>query len=485
MTTPHTGGTEQTPNSAPNDPDNNQPHNNQNPQNPRAGREFFQWLRQLGLRRGTNRWVGGVCSGVAHRLGWDPLLIRIIWFALCFFGGAGIALYGIAWLLLPDERDGSILVEEVTFGRVTPGFVISIIMVLGGVTGSTVTVPFFGVGLIVTIAVIIAAVAVLSSQSNWPQPWNNGRNNGGNNGNGWHYDPQTRQYVQNQQPPFATPQTPNADPTYAQNAAESETTAPTASFASNASTAYASSYAAGPAQPAMNQPWSTQPATPPANPAPPKYYAVRRPANQAFIGIVYGLLFLTAAAAAAVAFMIPENTFTGWQLFLLWVLVADVIVGLSLIVLGVIGRRSAAIGWMVAPLLILSLFATPQANRTVAHTQVGTMTVMSEKDYSSHDLSTLEDGVGVTMGELTIDLSDWKTSSASAGSECPTGDLPLTAALSSVTITLPRGCTWTSSDMTTVGSTVTSYFADGDSDSSSGLNISGSAVFSSIDISQE
>ena len=468
MTSPYMNGNGQGPQEplgAQTPPPNNNPNG---PRNPRAGHEFFQWLRQIGLRRGANRWVGGVCSGVAHRLGWDPLLIRIIWFALCFFGGAGVALYGIAWLLLPDERDGSILVEEVTLGHVTPGFVLSIIMVLGGVKGSTATVPFFGVGLIVTIAIIIAAVAVLSSQNTWPHPWNHGEDTNGN-------------YAYNQQ---GEPR-PQANPMNA-TATSQGSTDPGTTQAQASWNAAPSSAAPGYATP--QQPWTTQPLagmqTPQAPSAPPKYYEVRRPASQTLIGIIYGLLFLTAAAAAALAFLIPDVTFTGWQLFLLWVLTADVIVGLSLIVLGITGRRSAAIGWMVAPLLILSFFATPQATASISHTQMGTMSVMTEKDYSSSDFTTLSDGVGVTMGTIDIDLSDWASSTAADGSQCPTGDLPITSSLSSVTITLPKGCSWTTSDLTTVGATV-SGFPNSSAQSSESLNISGTATFSTIDISQE
>ena len=43
---------------------------------PPASGKFFQWVRGLGVRRAPNRWMGGVCSGLADRWGIDPVIIR-------------------------------------------------------------------------------------------------------------------------------------------------------------------------------------------------------------------------------------------------------------------------------------------------------------------------------------------------------------------------------------------------------------------------
>ena len=63
------------------------------------------------LLRSRKALIGGVCAGVAHRLGVDPLLIRAGVIALTFAGGFGLVAYLVAWLLLPDHH-GQILLHK-------------------------------------------------------------------------------------------------------------------------------------------------------------------------------------------------------------------------------------------------------------------------------------------------------------------------------------------------------------------------------------
>ncbi|VXC70901.1 Phage shock protein C (PspC) family protein [Arthrobacter sp. 9V] len=88
---------------------------------------FFDWIRNQGIRRGPDRWIGGVASGVAHRFGIDPLIVRGIFIVLALFAGVGVLLYGVAWALLP-EPDGRIHVQEAAAGRWS-----------GGMTGALIT----------------------------------------------------------------------------------------------------------------------------------------------------------------------------------------------------------------------------------------------------------------------------------------------------------------------------------------------------------
>jgi phage shock protein PspC (stress-responsive transcriptional regulator) len=76
----------------------------------RSGSGFFDQLRSLGVRRSSDRWVAGVCGGLARRLQVDPLLIRAGMIALLIFG-IGFLAYLVAWALLPDE-DGRIVSER-------------------------------------------------------------------------------------------------------------------------------------------------------------------------------------------------------------------------------------------------------------------------------------------------------------------------------------------------------------------------------------
>ena len=65
-------------------------------------------MRDLGrLRRSaTDRKVAGVAGGLARHLDVDPLILRVAFVVLAFFGGAGLILYGACWLLVPDEETG-------------------------------------------------------------------------------------------------------------------------------------------------------------------------------------------------------------------------------------------------------------------------------------------------------------------------------------------------------------------------------------------
>jgi signal transduction histidine kinase len=54
------------------------------------------------LRRDSDRRVlGGVCAGIAGELGVDPLVVRVAFLAAAAAGGAGVAVYALAWLLTP------------------------------------------------------------------------------------------------------------------------------------------------------------------------------------------------------------------------------------------------------------------------------------------------------------------------------------------------------------------------------------------------
>ena len=72
----------------------------------------FAWLRSLGIMRDpADRWIGGVCSGVAHRLGVDPVIVRVALVVLTVMGGIGLPAYLLGWSLLPDTA-GEIKAES-------------------------------------------------------------------------------------------------------------------------------------------------------------------------------------------------------------------------------------------------------------------------------------------------------------------------------------------------------------------------------------
>jgi len=54
-------------------------------------------------RAEKNKVLGGVCAGLANFFNVDPTLIRIIFVLITLFGGSGVLLYLILWLLIPSS----------------------------------------------------------------------------------------------------------------------------------------------------------------------------------------------------------------------------------------------------------------------------------------------------------------------------------------------------------------------------------------------
>ncbi len=69
---------------------------------PRVG---WDDIRDLGrIRRSrSDRKVSGVAGGLARHLDIDPLILRVAFVVLTFFGGVGLLLYVALWLLLPED----------------------------------------------------------------------------------------------------------------------------------------------------------------------------------------------------------------------------------------------------------------------------------------------------------------------------------------------------------------------------------------------
>ncbi len=122
------------------------------------------------LRRRTNdRVIGGVAGGLGDYFNIDPLLVRIGFVGLIIFGGAGLVLYLIGWLLLPAEgRDASIL--EGLFRRIglTPLRIGRIVLVVGVLAlilsiigGADLSLPAWGERPVALWAVAVIVVGIL------------------------------------------------------------------------------------------------------------------------------------------------------------------------------------------------------------------------------------------------------------------------------------------------------------------------------------
>lgn len=75
-----------------------------------AGRTTYQQytpaplVRRRLYRNPHDKWVGGVCSGIASYFDIDPVLVRLILLVAILTFGIGILAYIIAWAIIPEAR---------------------------------------------------------------------------------------------------------------------------------------------------------------------------------------------------------------------------------------------------------------------------------------------------------------------------------------------------------------------------------------------
>jgi phage shock protein PspC (stress-responsive transcriptional regulator) len=56
------------------------------------------------LRRSAgDRWIAGVCGGLAAATGVESWVWRLLMVALVFAGGLGVAIYALLWIFVPAE----------------------------------------------------------------------------------------------------------------------------------------------------------------------------------------------------------------------------------------------------------------------------------------------------------------------------------------------------------------------------------------------
>ncbi|MGB5952004.1 MAG: PspC domain-containing protein [Ornithinimicrobium sp.] len=96
---------------------------------------FFDVLRGFDVRRTPDRWIGGVAAGLAHRVGLDPLVIRAGFIVLGLFFGLGVALYVLAWALIPDATETTHLERGLREGKFASIaiLILAVIVLLGTV----------------------------------------------------------------------------------------------------------------------------------------------------------------------------------------------------------------------------------------------------------------------------------------------------------------------------------------------------------------
>jgi phage shock protein PspC (stress-responsive transcriptional regulator) len=55
------------------------------------------------VRPREDRWIGGVCAGLARRFGMRPNTMRLIFIVSCLLPGPQVLIYLVLWALMPSE----------------------------------------------------------------------------------------------------------------------------------------------------------------------------------------------------------------------------------------------------------------------------------------------------------------------------------------------------------------------------------------------
>ena len=419
-----------------------------------AGRErrqgrFFPWVRESGLvRSAEERWIGGVCGGLGRYVGWSPLLVRALMIGAAFVAGVGVVFYALAWFLLPDERDGRILCEELLAGHwdwsclgVLLGLVCMMfwppVWLFGLAAGA------FALWLVIEQAGrrnLRYAVAQWANPSSRPQPASAPR--------------QSAPFVQPQPAPSTRPEATGGMP-----AGEVPAGAPTG---------------AAPVSSAAVPPMMTSPYRAP-QPAPKPRVARRKPAGPLLVLIVTGLIFLSFACMLFSWADTRADLETLLGGGMIWIGGVCVAIGLIIVILGCIGRRTGGLHpfvWLAAFLAVTLAFGG-LAYSVMFQRMMRTRTEYAYADGSGMDpdiqvhgfdaigsdkatMQRLEDGLwmeGDNINDvLHIDLSDYAEDNGShevtlndgttATSSCPAGTIRVMPYRTSVVITIPDGCSW-------------------------------------------
>jgi phage shock protein PspC (stress-responsive transcriptional regulator) len=118
------------------------------------------------LRRSvTDRKVAGVAGGLGRYFNVDPLIFRVVLVTLAVFGGSGLLLYAVGWLLVPEEGDNESEVSRLVNGRATAKIIGGILLGVVGLiaVGNFARTSFGFGGFAALVAIAIAAYLFLRS----------------------------------------------------------------------------------------------------------------------------------------------------------------------------------------------------------------------------------------------------------------------------------------------------------------------------------
>jgi phage shock protein PspC (stress-responsive transcriptional regulator) len=370
------------------------------PTPPRSGTDnFFDAIRRTGLVRSDDRWVGGVSSGLALRLGIDPLIVRGLFGVATLLGGVGLILYGLAWLLLPEQSDGRIHIQQLLRGDFDAAVVGGFLLLLMGFAfpGWWFVFPgrpnqwwggLFGLALVAVVIALIISAAARDRQRAPGTP-------------GTHAQPPY---------PYGPVPTPPVPPT------------PAASDAASVPP-YATAY-----QPTAHHAVGQRPEGQAMYPAPPPPRRRPRGAGAASFAVVMGLSLII---LAVLLFARRIGIYDGP----VWLAAGATLVILSGAAIVVAGLRGRTSGGLSALAIVAALVMLPFA--ALSHVDWSGMTaVIGEGTYTPRDVATAEAGYTIGAGDITIDLTEVPL-------DGPAIEVPLHLLAGELEVILPRDGAYT------------------------------------------
>ena len=475
------------------------------PQPSRGGR-FFAWIRSSRITRNRDRWIAGVCGGVACRLGWNTALVRALVLLTSLLFGAGAVFYALAWFLLPDEGDDRILCEELIHGRWDWNC-------LGALVCAMLALWLPGVGWVAFGAAVLVFWLLVNRQSyaaslpqppqpGWPaQPGQPMR--GAQPRAGQPNQPTQPQYTQRPMaanaPIGSAASVPSARPAWTPQSRQpiqptlQQPTQP--SFADYRQYAQPAQSPCQMAQQPVNPPSAfatanvpptfTAPAAPLAAVTPKPKRARRKPAGPLLVLVTLGLALLAIAGTGWYASIMTVDYDYAMRLLRLITLCCGGIclgVGVVIVVLGCVGRRTGGLhplAWCAAFMAMMMIFCTgmvtlesrdwmiPDDYRRAKVNGTVTWSDTSDAQMKRYERGLVVVGKDYANDLLNIDLSGYPASHGKhkvrlndgtyGESSCPTGTLNLVAVNVRVAVTLPDGCQWSMGNQNSGYYTVSDY----------------------------
>jgi len=368
-----------------------------------SGGAFFAWLRRLGVERADDRWVGGVCAGLADRLGIDPLIVRGLFVVAFLLSGVGAVAYGVAWALLPERRDGRIHAEELVAGRFDVAVLGAAALVVVGLgrgggawwglrAGPGWTQGFFGVvsgllwlAFVVALGITVLVLVTRHHQSGRPHP--TPPSAGPAPSSERPTTPYRSSYPTAESPdtPYPTRAHPTSPYPTAPYGTAPYSTAPYSGAPYGATTATASVSPGSTPGPAV----TTKPAKP-----------QRRGPGATSVGVVVALALLTLAGLLVAG---RTGDFDG-PVLLTTLGVTAVLAGIGVVVAGLRGRRSGALGFLAIMALVASLPVGAADQHGWSWDGHGIQDANDPVRLTSR--TSAADGLHFGAGQATLDLTD-------------------------------------------------------------------------------